>query len=247
MNDLLFFKVWRNMVIRNYITGFKRLILIREKNEIYNNASSILNSMEINFINTFFKEDYLFELLKKNNEHTQNLETVLEYFYNREKEIRTQSLQHFFSNNSVLFRKNSELINSYINTLEPEKRKKIPSINVILSTERSIINKMFFNLENQFKRQGLLLIGKYKNRLTDFIINGGDLNELIKNEILIQKRRKISILDSEFKKNGIKKDNLKYPEKYIEHINTFNYSEIKKKNIWSTKKIVDEELKWLKS
>ncbi|KAM9973719.1 hypothetical protein ACTFIW_010842 [Dictyostelium discoideum] len=246
MNDILFFKVWRNIVIRNKITGFKRLILIKEKNEIYNNASSILKSMEIGFVNIFFKEDHLFELLKKNNKHTQNLETVLEYFYNREKEIRTQTLQNIFSNNSVLFRKNSELINSFINTFDPEKRKKIPPILVILSTERSTINKMYFNLENQFKRQGLLFIGKYKNRLTDFIINGGELDELIKNEIIIQKRRKISILEGEFKKYGIKKDNLKYPEKYLEYINTIKSTEIKKKNFWSIKKIIDEELKWLK-
>ncbi|KAN0050866.1 hypothetical protein ACTA71_004162 [Dictyostelium dimigraforme] len=102
---------------------------------------------------------------------------------------------------------------------------------------------MTFKLEKHFKSNGLLLVGNYKFRIRNFIENGGTLKELVKNEISIQTNRKISMLSSEFKKYGIQKQNLRFPEKYSEYIHTFT----NKKNVWSKEKIIKEELIWLNS
>ncbi|KAN0021554.1 hypothetical protein ACTFIU_010161 [Dictyostelium citrinum] len=60
--DILFFKVWRNVYIRKNINRYKRLMISREKNEIYNSDSSLFKINGICYIDFYRKKDFLFEL-----------------------------------------------------------------------------------------------------------------------------------------------------------------------------------------
>ncbi|KAM9978132.1 hypothetical protein ACTFIY_011880 [Dictyostelium cf. discoideum] len=251
MNDLLFFKVWRNMVIRKKITGFKRLIIIKEKNEIYNNASSILKSMEIgelrNSLQIQFKNDLYFRLSSKlislNKEVPNALilffslnddeNQILGYFCKDEIEKKRRNLQDLFNKNGVLLRKNSFLINEYINNLDSQS--KTMSVMDILSREKKITKRMLKNINYKFKSEGLYIDG-YKNQIKRFIENGGCIKEFVQNQIKIIKDKRISLLDIQFKKYGIDKNKLKYPYKYLEHINSFKPKG--KKGVWSRGKII---------
>ncbi|KAM9979085.1 hypothetical protein ACTFIZ_000414 [Dictyostelium cf. discoideum] len=172
-------------------------------------------------------------------EHIDDENKILGHFYNVERERRRRHIEILFKERCVLFRKNSVLINEYINNFDPQK-KKLKDME-ILFREKKIIYTIYQDLYNKYKSEGLLLIGKYKNRFANFIVNGGCLKEFIENEIEIQKNRKIALLDKKFKKFHIDKHNLKFYDKYLEHINTFKPSQKKIKKVWSMKKIIQNE------
>ncbi|KAM9973720.1 hypothetical protein ACTFIW_010843 [Dictyostelium discoideum] len=211
MNDLLFFKVWRNMIIRKHIGEFRNLLQIQFKNDLYFRISSKLISLKLSRTVYKKKQNILLSLVKAMNDEN----IILNYFYIERNRKRTH-IETLFRNHGVLVRKNSLLINEYVDNLDPQK-KSMPDMEI--------------------------LTRKYKRRLANFIENDGCLKELIENEIIIQKNRKINILGIEFKKYGIEKDYLKYPDKYLEFINTFKPKEIKKKGVWSVDQIIQQEIK----
>ncbi|KAM9985276.1 hypothetical protein ACTFIZ_008811 [Dictyostelium cf. discoideum] len=237
MNDTLFFKVWRNIVIRKLITGEEMIEKLKPKNDVMEIVIDNLKYYQVNY-----DRNYIFDQVKQLKNITDvksSAQLIVEPFFTKIMEFKQNQISNGLLNEDLIVRLKSERVKQYIQTIDPYTQSGLPPLFEIIEKEKQEINEIISNIKLIFELEGIEYRGlsyPIKNFISKCKENYEDL---IFDELNLRYEEKKRKLTRSLEKFQIFKH--KYQNEIDKYLNTYKIAEIKSNNVWSHNRIVYKE------
>ncbi|EAL67109.1 hypothetical protein DDB_G0280615 [Dictyostelium discoideum AX4] len=237
MNDSLFFKVWRNIVIRRTIIGKEMIEKLKPKNEVMDNVIENLKYYQINY-----DREFIFEEVKKLKDITDvkfSAELIVQPFFLKIMEVKEYQLSNALSSENLIVRLNSPRVKEYIQSIDPLVQSVLPSLFEIVEKEKQEINEILSNIQMFYELEDIEYQG-VSETIRNFISRCNENYEsLIIDELSSRYDQKKKYLTKSLEYFKIYTP--KYQYQIDKYLNTHKTNEIKSNNVWSHNKIICKE------
>ncbi|KAN0030634.1 hypothetical protein ACTA71_009274 [Dictyostelium dimigraforme] len=243
MNDILFFKVWRNIVLRNLITGPIKLQIINQKSEIMEMVIGKLNYYEIQY-----NRKIIFDEIKNLNkiidkEVIQIVEEIFKPYATQKMDLKQREMLNLMGFRNIIYRPNRKSVYDYFETIDPMIEKTLPTLNEIIEAEKEEIDSILENIKIIYEEHDMEFDAS-DSLIIKFITNcSDDYGSLINEEINRTYERKKALVERELEFYNIV--NPRYQDEIDKYLYTYKRSELVNNDVWSIRKIIFEEKKAL--
>ncbi|KAM9993019.1 hypothetical protein ACTFIY_010476 [Dictyostelium cf. discoideum] len=237
MNDSLFFKVWRNIVIRRIIIGKEMIEKLKPKNEVMDIVIQNLKYYQINY-----DRKYIFEQVKKLNNVSdlkESADSIVQPFFQEMMKVKENQIVCALLNQNLIVRLNSKRVREYIQTIDPLVQSNLPPVFEIIEKEKQEINEILSNIQVFYELEDIEFKG-VSETINNFILSYIENYEtLIADEISFRYDQKKKYLAESLEYFKIYTP--KYQYQIDKYLNTHKINEIKSNNVWSHNKIICKE------